>query len=73
MQKHKELVKAYQELAPYYLHQDFIDHLLNSRIDVSEDKLKSIFNELWIFMEKNQANTNPYLEIWENEIQQDSL
>ena len=66
-QKHKVLIEAYQELAPYFGHEEFRSHLKNSGIKISDKNLTLVFDKLWDFMDSIQADTNPYLELWDNE------
>ena len=60
-------MRAYQVLAPYFRHEEFKSHLKNSGIIISDKKLRSVFNELCDFIDSIQADTNPYLELWDNE------
>ena len=60
-------MNAFRQLAPYFGHEEFRSHLKISGIKISGQKLVSVFNELGDFMDSIQADTNPYLELWDNE------
>ena len=61
-QKHNVLVEAYKELVPYFRHEEFRSHLKNS-----DKKIMLVFQQLLDFIDSIQAETNPYLELWDNE------